>query len=301
MARKSSGLGRGIDSIFLDNSLKDTPVASGGRTTVRVSQIDPKNDQPRKNFDEDALLSLSESIKTYGVLQPILVREMGFGRYQIVAGERRWRAAKKAKLTEIPAIIVSNDDKEAAEIALIENVQREDLNPIEEAMGYRTLLRDYKMTQEELATTIGKSRSAIANMLRLLELPEGILAMIATGELSPGHARAILSLSRESDREVLANLVVENDLSVRATEEAARRMNRVFLRESAESEDDKREEKVRVDYAAHLEKRLMQTLGRKVQLRDTKKKKTLTLYFEDNEDLEGILTLLCGKEFLSEI
>ncbi len=299
MARKSSGLGRGIDSIFLENSLKDAPVAQGGRASIRLSQIDPKNDQPRKSFDEDALASLAESIKLYGVLQPILVREMGFGRYQIVAGERRWRAAKKAKLSEIPAIVISGDDKEAAEIALIENVQREDLNPLEEAMGYRTLLRDYKMTQEELAAAIGKSRSAIANMLRLLDLPDSLLALLATGEISPGHARAILSLVRDSDREVLAAAIVENDLSVRAAEEAARRMNRLAERE--EEEEKNEEKRIRVDYAAHLEKRLMQNLGRKVQIRDTKKKKTLTLYFEDNEDLEGLLTLLCGKEFLSEL
>jgi ParB family chromosome partitioning protein len=187
------------------------------------------------------------------------------------------------------------------ELALIENLQRQDLNPVEEALGYQTLMGDYGLTQEETAARVGKSRPAVANALRLLNLPKEVSDLVAAGILSAGHARAILSLVKESDREVLANLIVENDLSVRAAEEAARRMNRIFERENAESEDDKKAEKVRVDYAAHLEKRLMQTLGRKVQLRDTKKKKTLTLYIEDNEDLEGILTLLCGKEFLSEI
>lgn len=296
MAKKSSGLGRGIDSIFLENTLPDAPYASG-RTTLRLSQIDPKGDQPRKNFDENALSQLAASIMQHGVLQPILVREVGIGRYQIVAGERRYRAAKRAGLTEIPVIIIAGDDKDAAQIAMIENVQREDLNPLEEAMGYRSLSVDYNMTQEELAEKIGKSRSAIANSLRLLDLPEELLDRVAKRELTAGHARAILSLNNSANMKTLADTIVAKGLSVRDAEELARRMNRT----AAQEEKADKVKNVKIDYVAELERRMMRTLGRKVKISATRNKKTVTLYFEDNDDLDALLRSLCGDDFMGEI
>ena len=299
MAKKNSGLGRGIDSIFLENSLSETTYASG-KTSIRMSQIDPKSDQPRKSFDTDSLSQLAASISQHGVLQPILVREMGIGRYQIVAGERRWRASKLAGLSEIPAIIITGDDKDAAQIAMIENVQREDLNPLEEAMGYRALAKDYSMTQEELAERIGKSRSAIANSLRLLDLPEELLDRVAARDITAGHARALLSLNRKSDMMTLADKIIAANLTVREAEEAARRMNRIAAEEEKETAKGGKKP-ASIDYVAELERRMMQTLGRKVKISSTRNKKSVTLYFEDYDDLDTLLRSLCGEEFMNEI
>lgn len=301
MAKKFSGLGRGIDSIFLENTLQEGE-AAGYRNQIRISSIDPKSDQPRKNFDPEALSQLADSIAAHGVLQPILVREMPLGRYQIVAGERRFRAARLAGLSEIPAIVIDGDEKNAAEIAMIENIQREDLNPLEEAMGYKTLAADYGMTQEEMAEKIGKSRSAIANAMRLLDLPEELLSLVASGELTAGHARALLSLKKKEDMLHLAEKIVTSGLSVRDAEEAARRLNKLAAQEEkAAHNEDPAKSTVHVDYTAELEKRLMQTLGRKVQISATKKKKCLTLYYEDNQDLDALLLRLCGKDFFDGV
>jgi ParB family chromosome partitioning protein len=214
--KKNSGLGRGLDAIFLENSLDEDKIAKeNGISVLKLSLIDPKSDQPRKNFDKQALIELASSIRENGLLQPIIVREYGEGRYQIIAGERRFRASKLAELSEIPAIIMDRDDRRAAEIALIENIQREDLNPIEEAYGFKALEEEYGLTQEELSERIGKSRSAIANTTRLLDLPEEILDMIREGLLSAGHGRTLLSVRDTVAMTELAKRVIEEDLSVR--------------------------------------------------------------------------------------
>ena len=190
--KKNSGLGRGLDAIFLENTLTDTNQNKDDKISkLKLSLVDPKSDQPRKSFDKETLEELASSILENGLLQPILVREYENGRYQIIAGERRFRASKIAGLTEIPAIVLDKDDKKAAEISLIENIQREDLNPIEEAMAYKALADEYNLTQEELSTKVGKSRSAIANAVRLLDLPAPVLEMVASGEISAGHGRTL--------------------------------------------------------------------------------------------------------------
>ena len=297
MAKKNSGLGRGLDAIFLDNALAEESRADGDRIShLKISLVDPKSDQPRKYFDKEALDQLADSIVENGLLQPILVREYGDGRYQIIAGERRFRASKLAGLTEIPAIVLEKDDRKAAQIALIENIQREDLNPIEEAMAYRSLAEEYDMTQEELSLKVGKSRSAIANMVRLLDLPDEVLTLVASRELSAGHARTILGLKNRDDMILLAQRAVEGDLSVRVLEEEVKRMNRAKPEVVAEEEPAPL-----VDYFRELELRVQSHLGRKVKIEGRGRKKTLTLSYEDNEDLDELLALLCGREFLDEI
>ena len=296
MAAKKSGLGRGIDSIFLDTEFENA--LEGGVKTLRISQIDPTVGQPRKTFDQEALASLADSIAVHGVLQPILVREVGPDRYAIVAGERRWRAAKLAALSEIPVIVVEMDEKTAAEVALIENIQREDLNPIEEAEAYETLANEYRMTQEEIASRVGKSRSAIANTMRLLDLPTDVRAMVVAGTLSAGHARALLGLLDREMMLLLAQKAVENDYSVRDMEEEVRRANRLF---GKTEEEEPAPAPFKVDYAKELERKMITALGRKVKVCAKGAKKSLVLYFEDNEDLEGLLEQILGKEFLSEL
>ena len=298
MAKKNSGLGRGLDAIFLDNSLIEENSHSEDRISkLKISLIDPKKDQPRKYFDKDALEQLASSISENGLLQPILVREYGEGRYQIIAGERRFRASKLAGLNEIPAIVLEKDDKRAAQIALIENIQREDLNPIEEAMAYKALAEEYDMTQEELSTQVGKSRSAIANTIRLLDLPDEIITLVASKELSAGHARTLLGVQNKDNMTLLAQRAVEEDLSVRALEDLVKIINKP-VKEKAEEEN---EVLPLVDYFRELEIRVQSHLGRKVKIEAKGRKKTITLSYEDNEDLDEILTLLCGKDFLDQI
>ena len=292
---KKSGLGRGIDSIFLDNDF--TAEKKEGTSTLRISQIDPTPGQPRKEFDGEALAQLADSIGAHGVLQPILVREVAPDRYRIVAGERRWRASKMAGLSEIPAIVVDISDREAAEIALIENIQREDLNPIEEALGYETLKKEYSLTQEEISAKVGKSRSAIANAMRLLDLPDGVRALVVAGTLSAGHARTLLGLKSSEAMLSLAEKTVSLDLSVRELENEVRRINRLCVKAKEEEED--LGEEVRVDYVKELERRMTSHLGRRVKLSTKGAKKSVTLYFEDNDDLDELLTLICGKEFVN--
>lgn len=293
MAKKMSGLGRGIDAIFLENTV-ETDENGGGVTRVRTALLEPKGNQPRKYFDTEALAQLAESISAHGVLQPILVRETDSGRYQIIAGERRWRASKMAGLSEVPVVIMDASDREVAQIALIENIQREDLNPIEEAAAYRALATEYQLTQEEIATQIGKSRSAIANALRLLDLPEGVRTLVISGELSAGHARTLLGLKAVEDMEKLAALIVERGLSVRVAEETVRKMNRALL---STPDEPAEESEGAVDYAHELELRLMSKIGRRVKLNTSAAKKTITFYYEDNEDLEAFLRQLCGDAF----
>ena len=298
MAKRSSGLGRGLDAIFLENTLtENTQSKENTISTLKISLVDPKSDQPRKYFDKEALEELSTSISENGLLQPILVREYGEGRYQIIAGERRFRACKLAGLTEIPAIVLDRDDKAAAQIALIENIQREDLNPLEEALAYKSLKEEYDMTQEELSERIGKSRSAIANSIRLLDLPESILTMVASRELSAGHARTLLGVKDREDMILLAQIAAEQDLSVRQLEEQVKRINK---KKKTTIEEVIEEDAPFVDYFREMELRIQRQLGRKVKIEDKGKKKTLTLYYEDNEDLDELLKAICGNDFLEE-
>jgi ParB family chromosome partitioning protein len=294
--KKNSGLGRGLDAIFLENTLeKEAENKENQISQLKLSLIDPKSDQPRKSFDKDALEELADSILQNGLLQPILVREYGAGRYQIIAGERRFRASKIAGLTEIPAIILDKDDRRAAEIALTENIQREDLNPIEEAMAFKALSEEYHLTQEELSAKVGKSRSAIANSTRLLDLPEEVLTLVATGELSAGHGRTLLGLKNREDMLPLAEKVIVADLSVRQLEEEVKRANKPRRPEPEE------EPLPLVDYFREMEIRVQSHLGRKVKIEGKGRKKTLTLYYENNEDLDELLEALCGKDFLNQI
>ena len=295
--KKNSGLGRGLDAIFLDNS-QDTVEKDGGVTNVRISLVDPKSDQPRKYFDKEALEELSASIKEHGLLQPILVREGGEGRYQIIAGERRFRASKLAGLEEIPAIILDKDDRAAAEIALIENIQREDLNPLEEALAYRSLAEEYGMTQEELSEKVGKSRSAVANSMRLLLLPDEVLTMVAARDLSAGHARTLLGLKSREDMIILAEAAAAEDMSVRALEEAVKKMNKA-LTAKPKAEAEASDEPI-VDYIREMELKIQRELGRRAEIKAKGRKKTLTLYYEDNEDLDELLRTICGASFLDE-
>ena len=296
MAKKNSGLGRGLDAIFLDNTLVDEGAHGEERISkLKISLVDPKRDQPRKYFDKEALEQLAQSIAENGLLQPILVREYGEGRYQIIAGERRFRASKLAGLSEIPAIVLERDDKNAAQIALIENIQREDLNPLEEAMAYKSLAEEYEMTQEELSQRVGKSRSAIANTIRLLDLPDEILTLVASRELSAGHARTLLGVENKDNMILLAQRAVEEDLSVRVLEELVKSINKPV------KVKDEEEELPLVDYFRELEIRVQSHLGRKVKIEGKGRKKTITLSYEDNEDLDEILKLLCGEAFLNEM
>lgn len=295
MAKKNGGLGRGLDAIFLDNTREvETVHSEESIVRLRLSSIDPKSDQPRKHFDKEALEQLSISIVENGLLQPILVRAYGEGRYQIIAGERRFRASKLAGLTEIPAIILDKDDRRAAQIALIENIQREDLNPIEEALAYKSLAEEYDMTQEELSLKVGKSRSAIANTVRLLDLPDEILTLVASGELSAGHARTLLGAKSQDNMILLAQRAVEDDLSVRQLEEEVKKINKPRRPEPEE------EELPVVDYYRELELRIQSHLGRRVKIEGKGRRKSLILSYEDNEDLDVLLELLCGKDFISE-
>ena len=296
MARKFNGLGRGLDAIFLDNSIEEENHGENKVSQIKLSMIDPKSDQPRKYFDKEALEELASSIAENGLLQPILVREYGDSRYQIIAGERRFRASKIAGLSEIPAIVLDKDDRKVAEIALIENIQREDLNPVEEAMAFRALIKEYDLTQEELSEKVGKSRSAIANTMRLLDLPDEILTMVAAGELSAGHARTLLGVKDRDNMLILADKTVELDYSVRQLEEEVKRINKPKKPEIIE--DD---ELPVVDYFREMELRMMSHLGRKVKIDGKGRKKSVTLFYEDNEDLDELLTAICGKEFLEEI
>ncbi len=296
--KKNSGLGRGLDAIFLENSLDDYQNDKENRiTNIKISLVDPKRDQPRKNFDKQALEELAASIKENGLLQPILVREYGEGRYQIIAGERRFRACKLAEMNEISAIIMDKDDRKAAEIALIENIQREDLNPIEEAKAFRSLAEEYGLTQEELSERVGKSRSAIANSTRLLDLPEEILELVADGSLSAGHGRTLLAVRRTDDMIALAFRAINEDLSVRRLEEEVKRANR----KKPELEEEEEETLPVVNYFREMEVRVQSQLGRQVKISEKGRKKTITLFYEDNEDLDELLKTICGEDFLDEI
>ena len=295
MAKKANVLGRGFYELYNDNLL-DGDNKSG--QSIRLSDIEPRSDQPRKTFEREALEVLADSIAAHGVLQPILVRESiaAEGTYEIIAGERRWRAAKMAGLSEIPAVIFTGDELEAAQVALIENIQREDLNPVEEAMGYGALIDKFGLTQDQVAKQVGKDRSTITNMLRLLNLPGAVLEMLRAGEISAGHARALLGLNSEEAMIALAGRVVANEMSVRETENAVKRMNNL-------NSEPVEEDKVPVQIKLHmkeLERRAMSTLGRKVRISRSAHKKVVELSYDDDGDLEALLLSLCGEKIFRE-
>ena len=295
MAKKTGDLGRDFYSIFDDNILE---ASKGVAENIRISDIEPRRDQPRKTFEREALEVLADSIAAYGVLQPIIVRAnpISEGTYEIIAGERRWRASKMAGLTEIPAVIFDGDELKAAQVALIENVQREDLNPVEEAMGYGALIERFGLTQEQVAKQVGKSRPAIANMLRLLELPTEVLEMLRDGAISSGHARALLGLHGEELIIECAQKIIDKAMSVREVEAMVQRINN--LRTEPE------EERVHPQIKAHmkeLEHRAMSSLGRKVRISRSSHKKVVELTYSDDEDLEALLTSLCGNGIFQEV
>lgn len=291
---KNTGLGRGIEAIFLDNTAEE----NGGVTMMRLSEIEPNPDQPRRDFDPEALSQLAESIATHGLIQPIIVRSTGSGEfYEIIAGERRWRASKMAGLTEVPVIIMELDDQKAAQVAIIENVQREDLNAIEEAAAYRSLIEDYGMTQEELSKQIGKSRPAVANILRLLELPDEVMALVKEGTLSAGHARTLLGLKNPTRIIGAANTVVTKNLSVRETEALVKKLNRI----EKEINDPKPvDDEPIVDYSKELAKKMTEKLGKKVIISGKGKQRKLEISFSDDKELDELVNKLCGANIFDD-
>lgn len=287
-ATKKTGLGRGLDAIYVD---QDYTSSGDGITTLRINEIEPNRDQPRKDFSQEELSSLADSIVKYGVISPITVRKNG-ERYSIIAGERRWRAARMAGISEIPVIIVSADDKKAAEMALVENLQRQDLNPIEEAEAYAALIKEYDLTQDEVAERIGKSRSYVTNALRIAELPAEVLTLISSGQISTGHAKVLLSIKDKTLIASAAKTIVEKDLSVRATESLVKHLN-------APPKEEKEPDPY--DFTRSLEEAVQKKLGRTVKICTSGKNPGITIGFSDNTDLEVVLRLLCGDKFVDSL
>ena len=279
----NKGLGRGLGALLGD--FGDEPQENSPYKLLPIYKVEPNPDQPRRDFDEEELRELADSIAEHGVIQPLTVRELPSGYYQIIAGERRWRAARLANLSEIPVVVIEADDKKAMELALIENLQRQDLNPVEEALGYRRRRQDSGLTQEEAAQRVGKSRPAVANALRLLNLSAEVLDMVRSGKLSAGHARAVLTLKSEKKQLEAARKITALDLSVRQAELLCRNMNR---------EQPVKEEPVTlaVDYVAECEKALSKQLGRGVKIVNGKRKGRFELEFYGQEDLEVLLDAL---------
>ena len=291
MAAKSKrgGLGKGLDAIFIDNE----PEESNSSITLKISEIEPNKSQPRKEFDENALAELADSIAQHGVLQPLLVRPIADGGYQIVAGERRWRASRMAGLTEVPVVIRELTDSETMELALIENLQREDLSPVEEAMGYKQLMDEYGFSQDQVSKTVGKSRPSIANALRLLNLPEEILYLVNTGKISSGHGRTLLAFKNPNDMLKSAKLCTEEEISVRELERMAKKSNLEFENKDKEEKPEKKEK--RLSYYDEVELSLNEHLGRKVNVTgDNKNKGVLEIEFYSKEDLFELARIL-GK------
>ena len=277
------GLGRGLGALLGDFS--DTTAEDSAFKQLPLHRVEPNPDQPRQDFNEEELQSLAESIRVHGVIQPLTVRETGDGYYQIIAGERSWRASRLAGLTEIPALVIEADDKTAKELALIENLQRQDLNSVEEALGYQSLMDDFGLTQEEAAERVGKSRSAVANALRLLTLDEKVLEMIRVGSITAGHARAILMLKSEKKQVEAAQKIANLGLSVRQAELLCKNM-------SQEQQEKKEEPVLKVDYVKECEKSLSKHLGRGVKIINGKRKGKFELEFYGQEDLQVLLDAL---------
>lgn len=287
------GLGRGLDALLADNEIESS--GSGGVTVLRITEIEPNRGQARKDFDSEALEELASSISQHGVIQPLVVRRKDNGFYEIIAGERRWRASKMAGLTQIPVIVKDIDDRSAAIMSLIENLQREDLNAVEEANGYRELIDSFGMTQEEAAQKVGKSRTAVANLLRILNLPDSVLALVSDGSLSYGHARALLPLMEVYDEKELsetAKSIANSGISVRETEKTVKKIL------SGAATPTEGINKIEKSYYASLEKRIGGTIGRKATLQPEKDGGgRLVLRYSSGEDLEELIRSLCGKDF----
>lgn len=280
MSKKFGGLGKGLDTIFAENETED----SNSSVMLKISEIEPNRSQPRKDFDENSLSNLAQSISQHGLLQPLLVRPLPIGGYQIVAGERRYRACRMAGLTEVPVTIRELSDTETMELALIENLQREDLSPIEEALGYKALIDEHGFSQEEVATSVGKSRPAIANSLRILKLPDSVLEYVKQDKISAGHARALLMLDNEKDMLELAELIYKKDLSVRQAEKLAKK--------KPEVEEDTQPER-KPSFYSMVELALNESLGRKIKVNKNKGKQGGVLQIEFYSDEE--LTELSNK------
>ena len=279
----NKGLGKGLGALLGD--FEEITTEKSAYQLLPIYKVEPNRDQPRQDFDEVELQQLADSIAEHGIIQPLTVRELSSGYYQIIAGERRWRAARLANLSEVPVVVIEADDKKAMELALIENLQRQDLNPVEEALGYRTLMDDYDMTQEEAAKRVGKSRPAVANALRLLALPEEIQEKLRVGALSAGHARAVLSLKSEKKQLAAAQKINALGLSVRQAELLCKNM-------SKEPAPEKEEVTLKVDYVAECEKQLSKQLGRGVKIVNGKRKGRFELEFYGQEDLQILLDAL---------
>lgn len=277
MAKKLGGLGRGLDSLFADNSVDEL---NPSVNKLRIMEIEPNRDQPRKDFDEKSLSELAESIEQHGVLQPLVVRPLTNGGYQLVAGERRWRAARIAGLTEVPVVIKELTDEEVIEIAMIENLQREDLNPLEEALGYRYMMDELNITQEQAAEKVGKSRPAVANAIRLLRLPDEVQEMVKNNLISPGHARALLGFENQELIIQAAKRIVKEDLSVREVE--------TLVKNSQKAPKVPKQQK-RDKFFSEVELALIENLGRKVKIKESKKDAgVLEIEFFDKDDLESL-------------
>lgn len=278
--KKKGGLGKGLDAIFAENDMED----ANATVKLKISEIEPNRAQPRKEFNDEALAELADSIAQHGVLQPLLVRPILGGGYQIVAGERRWRAARMAGVSEVPVLVREMSDSEVMELALIENLQREDLTPLEEAQGYQALIESYSFTQEEVSKTVGKSRPAVANALRLLHLPEELQALVNAGKLSAGHARTLLSFQDPNEMQKAAKLVIEQGISVRELEKLASQANG--------KETAPRPRKAnRLHYFDEVELALHEHLGRKVHVSGSKKRGVLQIEFYGERDLADLMKL----------
>lgn len=285
MAQKEKrGLGAGLDALFAANGYEEEENIE--QTTLPIGKVEPRDDQPRVSFDEEELQELADSIAQYGVIQPITVRRLEGGYYQIIAGERRWRAARMAGLTEIPVRVLEADDKLTAELALVENLQRSDLNPIEEAKGYQSLMHDYGLTQEETARSVGRSRPAVTNAMRLLNLSPAVLKLVEEGKLSAGHARALLPLEKDDIQLQAAEEVIRSGLSVRKTEALAARLLKQPKQQPQETDE------IRVDYAAEVSSQLSKVWGRKVRLTDGRKIGKIEIEYYGAEDREALIELL---------
>lgn len=297
---KSRGLGKSVFDIFDDNIIE---TKKGAGEMIKISSIEPRRDQPRKTFDRESLEQLAESIQKYGVLQPIIVRPNPTvnDSYEIIAGERRWRASKLCGLDEIPAVVLNGDDLKTAQVAIIENIQREDLNAVDEALAYNALMENFALTQEQVSKQVGKSRSAIANLLRLLDLPESVLEMLKSGDISTGHARALLALENEDNMVLLAQKIVERELSVREVESAVKRINRKETQTEIDDVEVVNDTVMTKIHLRELEKRGRESLGRKVKIVNTPKKKVVEIAFDSDEDLETLLKAVCGEDIFQNI
>ena len=283
-AREKKGLGTGLGALFGESNFDEN---ESELITLPISKVEPRLEQPREYFDEGALQDLADSIAQYGLIQPITTRRLPSGYYQIIAGERRWRAARMAGLSEVPVRVIEADDRRTAELALVENLQREDLNPIEEAKGYKTLIEDYGLTQEEAAKSVGRSRPAVTNAMRLLSLSPAVLKMVEQGQLSAGHARALIPINDGSKQLAAAEEVIKKNLSVRNTEQLAAKLARE--KEDEEAADDG---KISVDYSAEVSNELSQYLGRKVKLVNGRKNGRIEIAFYGADDREALIQLL---------